>query len=146
MMNKIIIGSDHGGYEYKEIVKDHLSKLDYEIVDVGCHDKLSCDYPDIAASLASQMSDDTKGILICGTGIGISIAANKCDGIRASLCNDVYSAKMTRLHNDANVLALGQRVIGEGLMLEIVDVWLNTGFEGGRHLNRVNKINMMEEK
>lgn len=145
-MNKIIIGSDHGGYEYKEIIKDHLAKLNYEIIDIGCHDKQSCDYPDIAKDLASRIDSNTRGILICGTGIGISIAANKCHGIRASLCNDVYSAKMTRLHNDANVLALGQRVIGEGLMLEIVDVWLGTDFEGGRHLNRVNKINMMEEK
>lgn len=146
-MKKIVIGSDHGGFKYKQLIKEHLSANDYEIIDVGAVDEQSVDYPDIAKSLSEiVVKEDIKGILICGTGIGISIAANKQDGIRAALCNDEYSARMSRAHNDSNVLALGQRVIGDGLMLSIVDSWLAAEFEGGRHANRVEKISKLEEK
>ncbi|MDL2211323.1 ribose 5-phosphate isomerase B [Erysipelotrichaceae bacterium OttesenSCG-928-M19] len=145
IVNKIVIGSDHGGFEYKEIIKNHLLALEYEVLDVGCFDKSSIDYPDIALKLCEIVNrDKIKGILVCGTGIGIGIAANKCPGIRAALCHDEYSARMARLHNDSNVLTLGQRVVGEGLMLSIVDTWLDSKFEGGRHENRVNKIIKME--
>ena len=146
MINKIVIGSDHGGFEYKEIIKDHLLALGYEVLDVGCYNKSSVDYPDIAVNASEiVIKENIKGILVCGTGIGISIAANKCQGIRAALCNNEYSARMAREHNNSNILALGQRVLGEGLLLNIVDVWLNTEFVGGRHENRVKKINKIEE-
>ncbi|MDF9867350.1 ribose 5-phosphate isomerase B [Bacilli bacterium PM5-3] len=146
-MKKIVIGSDHGGFEYKEIIKNHLLGLDYEVLDVGAYDKSSIDYPDIAKNVSDiVVKEKIKGILICGTGIGISIAANKCHGIRAALCNDEYSARMSREHNNSNILALGQRVIGEGLMLNIVNAWLYADFEGGRHENRVNKITKIEEE
>ncbi|MDH6603693.1 ribose 5-phosphate isomerase B [Bacilli bacterium PM5-9] len=146
-MKKIVIGSDHGGFEYKEIIKNHLLGLDYEVLDVGAYDKSSIDYPDIAKNVSEiVVKEKIKGILICGTGIGISIAANKCHGIRAALCNDEYSARMSREHNNSNILALGQRVIGEGLMLNIVNAWLYADFEGGRHENRVNKITKIEEE
>lgn len=140
-MAKIVIGSDHGGFEYKTIIGDYLREKDYEVIDVGTHDKNSVDYPDIAKEVAKQVNEkDCLGIIICGTGIGISIAANKCSGIRAALCNDVYSAKMAKEHNNSNILALGQRVIGVGLMLLIVETWLETEFAGGRHARRVEKI------
>ena len=146
-MNKIVIGSDHGGYEYKQKIISHLEKLDYEIIDVGCHDKNSVDYPDIARDLATiVIQENIRGILICGTGIGISIAANKCHGIRAALCNDKFSAEMAMAHNNSNVLALGQRVIDENLALSIVDTWLDSKFEGDRHLRRVEKISNLEAK
>lgn len=145
-MIKIIIGSDHGGFEYKEIIKEHLKKNDYDVEDVGTYSNESVDYPDIAKEVARKVNEnDCLGILICGTGIGISIAANKVSGIRAAVCNDVYSAKMAKEHNDSNVLALGQRVVGEGQMLMIVDMWLTTKFAGGRHERRVNKIESLEE-
>lgn len=145
-MNKIIVGSDHGGFEYKAIISEHLSNKGYEVIDVGTHDNSSVDYPDIAKLLAEKvLANECLGILVCGTGIGISIAANKCKGIRAAVCNDVYSAKMAKEHNNSNVLALGQRVVGEGQMLMIVDTWLNTEFAGGRHERRVNKIENLEE-
>ena len=145
-MKKIAIGSDHGGYEYKEMIKEYLLKNDYEVLDVGAYSKSSIDYPDIALKVCDiAVKEKIKAIIVCGTGIGISIAANKCHGIRAALCNDEYSAKMSREHNDANVLALGQRVIGEGLCLSILNTWLNTDFSGGRHENRVNKLIKLEK-
>lgn len=144
-MDKIVIGCDHGGFTYKEIIKNYLLSKNYEILDVGAYNTASVDYPDIAVKLCDIVNNEkTRGILICGTGIGISIAANKCHGIRAALCHDEFSARMARRHNDSNVLALGQRVIGEGLMVSIVDTWLNEEFDGGRHENRVNKITKME--
>ena len=144
-MKKIVIGSDHGGFEYKEIIKNYLLSLDYEVLDVGTFDNSSVDYPDIALKVCDIVTKEKiRGILLCGTGIGISIAANKCHGIRAAVCNDEYSARKSRQHNNSNVLALGQRVIGEGLMLSILDTWLSTDFEGGRHENRVSKISKME--
>lgn len=143
---KIVIGSDHGGFEYKEILIQYLKNKGIEVIDVGCYDKNSVDYPDIAKEVgALVVLEKIKGIVICGTGIGISIAANKCHGVRAALCNDVYSAKMAREHNDSNVLAIGQRVIGEGVLIDIVEKWLETDFAGERHQNRVDKIMKMEE-
>lgn len=143
---KITIGSDHGAVELKDAVKKVLADLDVEVDDVGTFGTDSVDYPDIAekvcAAVTSGKSD--RGIVLCGTGIGISIAANKIHGIRCALCNDVYSAKMSRKHNNANVLAMGGRVIGYGPAEEIVRAWIATEFEGGRHERRVNKISKLE--
>lgn len=139
---KIAIGSDHGGYRLKERVTEYLRGQNIQFKDFGTFDEESCNYPDIAKQIATEVANETfdKGILVCGTGIGVSIAANKIKGIRAALCSDTFSAKASRAHNDANVLCLGQRVIGEGLALDIVDVWLKSEFEGGRHKLRVDKI------
>lgn len=146
-MKQIVIGNDHGGIEYKNIIVKHLMAQGYEVINVGTDEYSSVDYPDIAKAVSDIVVDKViEGIIICGTGIGISIAANKCSGIRAALCNDEYSAKMAKAHNDSNILALGQRVLGEGLMLNIVDTWLTSEFEGGRHANRVEKIMKLEEK
>ena len=145
---KITIGSDHGAVELKEEVKMVLHEFeDVRVTDVGTFGTESVDYPDIAekvcADVVSGKAD--RGIVLCGTGIGISIAANKIDGIRAALCGDVYSAIMSRKHNDANVLAMGGRVTGIGPACEIVRAWVCTEFEGGRHARRVDKIMALEE-
>ncbi len=140
---KIAIGSDHGGFALKEKVKTHLKEKGYSVEDFGCDSTASCDYPDFgrAAALAVAHGQCEKGIVICSTGIGISITANKVAGIRCALCTDPYMAKMTRLHNDANVLAMGAGVVGEGIAMEIVDVFLSTEFSGEeRHQRRINKI------
>ncbi len=140
-MSKILIGSDHGGFKLKTSIIEHLREQGYEVQDFGCFDEKSCDYPVIAKEVAnSVLQTNGRGILVCGTGIGMSIAANRFDGIRASLCGDTFSARMTRMHNDSNILCLGERVTGTGLALDIVDIWLRTEFEGGRHLNRINMI------
>ncbi|MBQ2085376.1 MAG: ribose 5-phosphate isomerase B [Oscillospiraceae bacterium] len=143
---KLMIGSDHGGFELKEAVKAHLVELGHEVTDVGCYEAKSCDYPDIAREGCGKIlsGECERGILICGTGIGISMAANKIKGIRAACCSDTYSAKYTRLHNDANVLCFGGRVVGDGLACEIVDAYLSVEFEGGRHQRRVDKIMALE--
>lgn len=143
----IAIGSDHAGYALKcEIIK-HLEEKGIQFTDCGCNGE-SVDYPDIAEKTCAKVvsGEADKGILICGTGVGISISANKIKGIRAALCGDWYSAKYTRLHNDANVLCMGGRVIGAGLAAEITDIFLETEFEGGRHARRVEKIMKLEEK
>ena len=140
---KIALGADHGGFALKEQIKKHLAaKGGYELEDCGCFDETSVDYPDYGAAVARKVvqGQADKGIIVCGTGIGISIAANKIKGIRAALCGDVYSAKLSRMHNDANILALGQRVVGPGLALEILDAWLTAEFEGGRHQKRLDKL------
>ena len=140
-MPKIIIGSDHGGYKLKNTIINHLKELNYEVDDVGCYSEESCDYPEFAKLVSQKVKESgNKGILVCGTGIGMSIAANRFDGIRASHCTDTYTARMTRMHNDSNILCLGQRVTGEGLALDIVDIWLKTEFEGGRHQKRIDMI------
>ena len=143
---KITIGSDHGAVNLKDEIKKVLSELNVEIDDVGTFGTDSVDYPDIAekvcAAVTSGQAD--KGIVLCGTGIGISIAANKIHGIRCALCNDVYSAKMSRKHNNANVLAMGGRVLGFGTASEIVRSWIETEFEGGRHEKRIKKISDLE--
>ncbi len=145
---KIAIGCDHGGFRYKKTLVDFLKKNGHEIVDFGTNSEDSCDYPDFALPAAESVAkgDCDRGILICGTGIGISIAANKVLGIRCAHCHDVFSAKATRQHNDANMIAFGERVIGQGLMLEIVSAFLTTDFEGGRHVGRIAKITAIEEK
>ena len=145
---KIAVACDHGGLELKKALLHYLAAHGHEIVDFGTNCADSCDYPDYALPAAEAVASGKceRGILICSTGIGISIAANKVRGIRCAHCHDTYSAKYTRLHNDANMLAFGQKVIGEGLMLEIVDIFLNTEFEGGRHQRRVDKISAIEEK
>ena len=145
---KISIGCDHGGYELKEYIKENLINKGIEVEDVGTNSKESVDFP-IYAKKVSQNVQSKKsdlGILCCGTGIGISIAANKVPGIRAALCSDTFSAHATREHNDANILALGARVVGPGLALDIVKTFLGAKFEGDRHLARINKITEIEKK
>ena len=147
---KIAMACDHGGFHLKEHIKKYLEDKGIEVVDHGTYSEDSVDYPDYAAKLCEDITSGAsgaqKGILICGTGIGISIAANKCKGIRASLCGDVFSAKMSREHNNANVLCMGDRVLGVGLAEMITDAWLETEFAGGRHERRVNKIMDLEAK
>ena len=146
---KVAIGCDHGGINLKPILIDYLEKKGIEYVDFGCFEKTSVDYNDYALKVANAVSSGEceKGVVICGTGIGVSIVANKVKGVRCGHCHDVFSAKMTRLHNDANVLALGERVVGPGLMVEIVDAFLSTEFSfDERHERRVNKIKALEEK
>jgi len=140
---KYFIAADHAGINIKEFVKELFEKRGHEVVDLGPFSKDRVDYPDFAAKVCKEVlaNEGTKGILICGTGIGMSMAANKFDGIRAALCHNEYSAKMAREHNDANVLCLGERVSGEGMIESIVDAWNNSSFQGGRHEGRVQKIN-----
>lgn len=142
------IGSDHGGYALKEYIKQHLDELGLAYKDYGTDSEDSCDYPVFAEAVARAVAggEVTQGILICGTGIGISIAANKVRGIRAALCGDCYSAEYTRRHNDANILAMGARVTGSGLACKIVDTFLSTEFEGGRHAKRVALISDIEDR
>ena len=144
---KIIIGSDHGGIHLKEVLKQHLAERGIEVHDAGTYTEESCDYPDIALQVCRAVTagDGDRGVLVCGTGIGMSMAANKVKGIRAALCGDVFSAIMSREHNDANVICLGERVLGPGLAVCIMDAWLDTEFAGGRHARRVNKTMMIEE-
>lgn len=144
---KVAIGCDHGGLLMKEEVIRVMEKLHVDYIDLGCDSVTSVDFPDYAIPVAEKVRDGEvdRGILICGTGIGMSIAANKVNGIRCALVHDVFSAKATRLHNDSNVLAMGQRVIGPGLAGEIVEVWLQTEFEGGRHSQRISKVKTYED-
>ena len=143
---KVVLGCDHGGFNLKNAIKEHLITKGIEVFDVGTHDGSSCNYPDIAKKVADLVVDKSydKGILVCGTGIGISLAANKVRGIRAAVCSDHFSAKYTRLHNDANILCMGERVIGIGTGLELTDIFLETEFEGGRHQTRVDMITELE--
>ena len=143
----LAIGCDHGGFELKTHILNHLKENGVEFKDFGCYDENSVDYPDIAEKVGKAVASGEfeNGILICGTGIGISIAANKIKGVRAALCSDVYSAKMTKQHNNANIICLGGRVTGRELAFMIVDTWLNEEFQGGRHQNRVDKIHNLEE-
>lgn len=146
---RIIIGADSAGYTLKEYIKAHLSDLGYEVSDMGCDSEASCHYPIFASKVCEEVlaSDGAAyGILICGTGIGMSMCANKYNGIRAALCSDTFSAKMTRRHNDANVLCMGARVIGPCLAEDIVDIFLENGFEGGRHKTRVDMMADIENK
>ncbi len=145
---KLAIGCDHGGYAYKQILVEYLKAKGYEIEDFGCYSEDSCDYPDYALPAAEAVKDGKVdfGILICSTGIGISIAANKVNGIRCAHCHDVVSAGLTRNHNNANMIAFGAKVISVELMKEIVDTFLTSSFDGGRHQRRVDKITAIEEK
>jgi ribose 5-phosphate isomerase B len=143
---KVAIASDHGGIHIREEIKKLMDEMGIEYIDLGCECETSVDYPDYAIPVAEKVANGEvdRGILICGTGIGMTIAANKVKGIRCALCHDVYSAKLTRQHNDSNILAMGERVIGPGLAREIAKVWLTTEFEGGRHARRVEKITQYE--
>jgi ribose 5-phosphate isomerase B len=145
---KIALGSDHGGIRLKKEIIKHLEKKGIELKDFGTYSEDSCDYPDFAEKVAEEVvaKNYDLGILICGTGIGISIAANKVPGVRAALCSDTFSAHATREHNNANILALGERVVGPGLALDIVDAFLNAKFEGDRHQRRIDKISEIEKK
>lgn len=143
---RIAIGCDHGGFALKEIIKTWLAEAGHEIDDVGTYNEESCDYPDFGQKVAEIVlaGGAQRGILICGTGLGMSMTANRVKGIRAALCTDPYMARMAREHNDANVLVLGGRVVGTGLAEEIVNTWLTTEFAGGRHERRINKIDTLE--
>lgn len=145
---KIGIGSDHGGFKLKETIKEFLESEGIEVVDYGTNSEESVDYPDYGEKTARGVvsGEVERAIVICGTGIGISIAANKVDGIRCALCGDTYSARMAMEHNNSNMIALGARVLGEGLALEIVGAWLKAKFEGDRHQRRVNKIMDIESR
>lgn len=144
----LALASDHGGFQLKQEVKKHLDARGIAYKDFGCYEESSCDYPDVAlpACDAVVSGECDKALLFCGTGIGISMAANKVNGIRACACSDYFSAKYTRMHNDANALCLGGRVTGPGLACELVDIFLDTPFEGGRHQNRIDKIAAIEER
>lgn len=147
-MRKISIACDHGALALKNVVKDHLQQKGYEVVDFGTHTADSCDYPDYAAAAARAVASGEceKGIVLCTTGIGVSISANKIPGIRCALLSDPWSARMTRLHNDTNMMALGAGVVGQNLALEIVDTWLETEFSGEqRHQRRIDKLMALEE-
>jgi len=145
---KIAVGGDHAGYHMKEAVKELLRARGHEVVDFGCEGEWSVDYVPYAEEVARAVArgDFERGVLVCGTGLGVSITANKVPGVRAALCCDTYTADLSRRHNDANVLALGGRVIGEGLMEKILDVFMNTHFEGGRHARRLGLIEDLEER
>ncbi len=136
---KIAIGADHGGFELKERIRDLLEGLGHEVTDKGCYSPDPVDYPVQAKAVAKAVASGEfeRGILICGTGIGVSIVANRIPGIRAALCHEIFTARMSRLHNDANILCMGARVTGTGLAEEMVREWLSTPFEGGRHLRRI---------
>ena len=146
VIEMLAIGCDHGGFELKNHIENHLKDRGIEFKDFGTFSEESCDYPDIAKPVCESIvsGECEKGILICGTGIGMSIAANKIKGIRAAHVTDAYSAKMTKMHNDANVICLGGRITGRELAFMIVDMWLDSEFMGGRHQKRIDKISDME--
>ena len=144
---RVYIGSDHAGFAVKDFVKELLEKRGYEVEDLGTYSSERVDYPDYAKKVAQAVAKDSDsfGVLICGTGIGMSIAANKIKGIRAAEVHDYYTAQMARAHNDANVLCFGERVVGKGVIESIIEAWCTTSFEGGRHEQRVAKIMALEE-
>ena len=145
---KIAVGCDHGGLEHKNAIAEHLKERGFEVTDYGIYEQKSVDYPEIAQKLCDGIvnGDNELGILVCGTGIGMSIAANKVNGIRAAACSEHFSAKYTRLHNNSNVLCLGGRVIGVGTAIELADLFVDTQFEGGRHQRRIDMIPDIENK
>ena len=148
MKRTIAIASDHAALYLKSEIKKHLEEQDFEVTDYGTYTPDSCNYPDYAEKVCDAVTGGKQdlGILVCGTGIGMSMAANKCKGIRAACCSDTFSARFTRLHNDANVLCMGARVIGAGLACDIADIFINTDFEGGRHQTRVDMVMALENK
>jgi len=143
---KIVIGADHGGYILKNQIVEHLKSAGHEVEDCGTHNSDSVDYPHFAKAVTAAVKDEKSelGILVCGSGIGMSMAANKVNGIRAALCFNAYMGRMTRAHNNANVLCLGERVLGSGSSLDIVDAFVNTDFEGGRHQRRIDLVTELE--
>lgn len=144
---KIAVGCDHGGLEHKNVIAEHLKSEGFEVEDFGIYENKSVDYPEIALKVANSIKngENELGILVCGTGIGMSLAANKVNGIRAAACSEHFSAKYTRLHNNSNILCLGGRVIGIGTALELCDIFVNTEFEGGRHQRRIDMITEIEK-
>ena len=144
---RIAIGSDHAGFQLKEALKQSLQALDHEVVDMGCSDEASVDYPDIAKPLAQSVASGAHdlGVLICSNGVGMSITANKVPGVRAALCHDAFSARRAREHTDANVLCLGGWCIGQGVAQEVLGAFLSAQFQGGRHARRVDKIRALEK-
>ena len=144
---KIVVGCDHGGLEHKNAIAEHLKSEGFEVEDFGIYENKSVDYPEIALKVANSIKngENELGILVCGTGIGMSLAANKVNGIRAAACSEHFSAKYTRLHNNSNILCLGGRVIGIGTALELCDIFVNTEFEGGRHQRRIDMITEIEK-
>jgi ribose-5-phosphate isomerase B len=141
-IDKVFLASDHAGFELKNELKEAIKGLGYEVVDLGTNDKNSVDYPDYAHLLASKLEPNCYGVLVCGTGIGISIAANRHENVRCALCHDEFTARLAREHNDANVIAFGARVIGAGVAISALETFLKTEFEGGRHERRVKKIEL----
>lgn len=141
-IDKVFLASDHAGFELKNELKEAIKGLGYEVVDLGTNDKNSVDYPDYAHLLASKLEPNCYGVLVCGTGIGISIAANRHENVRCALCHDEFTARLAREHNDANVIAFGARVIGAGVAISAVEEFLKTEFAGGRHERRVKKIEL----
>ncbi len=141
-VTRIIVGCDHAGFKLKSIIIDYLKQNNYEVYDAGTYTDESCDYPIIAKQVANEIVNKNfdKGILICGSGIGMSIAANKVKGIRAAVVSDTCSAKMSRLHNDSNILCMGERIVGKELAKDITAIWLNTGFQGERHQKRIEML------
>ena len=141
-IDKVFLASDHAGFELKNELKEAIKGLGYEVVDLGTNDKNSVDYPDYAHLIASKLEPNCYGVLVCGTGIGISIAANRHENVRCALCHDEFTARLAREHNDANVIAFGARVIGAGVAISALETFLKTEFEGGRHERRVKKIEL----
>ena len=141
-IEKVFLASDHAGFELKNELKEAIKGLGYEVVDLGTNDKISVDYPDYAHLLASKLEPNCYGVLVCGTGIGISIAANRHENVRCALCHDEFTARLAREHNDANVIAFGARVIGAGVAISAAEAFLKTEFAGGRHERRVKKIEL----
>ena len=141
-MSKIAVGSDHGGFNLKNRIIKFLEENGHEVKDFGTYSTESCDYPVYAKAVAKSVAlgENEKGIIVCGSGIGVSIAANKVKGVRAALCHESHSAMLSRLHNNANVLCLGERITGESLALDIVNVWLKSEYEGGRHQRRIDML------
>jgi ribose 5-phosphate isomerase B len=148
VISTIALGADHAGFQLKEALKSWLIEHGYQVVDYGTHSAESVDYPNYAAQVAEAVADRKVevGVLVCGTGIGMTIAANKVPGVRAALCSDLYTARMSREHNDANVLALGGRLMGPEMAVDILRMWLETGFADGRHRRRVDKIGDLESR
>ena len=145
---KVALGCDHAGYGLKEVIAGYLNRAGHEILDEGTYSDDSCDYPDFAERVALRVvsGEAERGIIICATGVGMAMIANKVPGIRAVVCNDLYTARYSRLHNDANVLTLGARVVGPGVAEEIVRIWMETPFEGGRHSRRLDKLTEVERR
>ncbi|CAM3766447.1 ribose 5-phosphate isomerase B [Alicyclobacillus pomorum] len=145
---KVAIASDHAGFRLKEQLKKTLDELALDYEDLGTFDETSVDYPDYGVKVAKGVADGTfdRGVLVCGTGLGMAITANKVKGVRAITAHDVFSARMSRMHNDANVLTMGERVIGEGVAADVLKVWLTTDFEGGRHARRLDKVHHIEQE
>lgn len=145
-IDKVFLANDHAGFELKNELKEAIKGLGYEVVDLGTNDKNSVDYPDYAHLLASKLEPNCYGVLVCGTGIGISIAANRHENVRCALCHDEFTARLAREHNDANVIAFGARVIGAGVAISALETFLKTEFESGRHERRVQKIELKAGK